>query len=70
MTVEEKGLPFFKKSYQFGNLFILFTVKFPDQFNKDQVSQIQNVLSGQAQKQKTDVDMDAETCVLKPFAEG
>lgn len=24
MTVEEKGLPFFKKSYQFGNLFILF----------------------------------------------
>ena len=30
MTIEEKGLPFHKNPYKFGNLFILFTVDFPD----------------------------------------
>lgn len=29
MTVLDKGLPFHKQSYKFGNLFILFKVKFP-----------------------------------------
>jgi DnaJ-class molecular chaperone len=29
MTIEEKGLPFHKNSYKYGNLFVLFTVKFP-----------------------------------------
>jgi DnaJ-class molecular chaperone len=34
MTVEEKGLPFHKNPYKFGNLFILFRVKFPETLNK------------------------------------
>lgn len=34
MTVLEKGLPFHKNPYKFGNLFILFRVKFPDTLNK------------------------------------
>jgi len=29
MTIPEKGLPFHKNPYKFGNLFVLFTVKFP-----------------------------------------
>jgi len=29
-TVEGKGLPFHKKSWEFGNLFIIFKVTFPD----------------------------------------
>jgi DnaJ family protein A protein 2 len=29
MTLEEKGLPFHKNPYKFGNMFVLFTVKFP-----------------------------------------
>ena len=47
MTVEGKGLPFFKKSYESGNLFILFRVVFPDTVNSEQISQIQQVLAGQ-----------------------
>ena len=35
MTIEEKGLPFHKSSIKFGNLFILFSVKFPDSLNAD-----------------------------------
>jgi DnaJ homolog subfamily A member 2 len=35
MTIEEKGLPFHKNPYRFGNLFILFSVKFPDSLNND-----------------------------------
>lgn len=30
MTVEDKGLPFHKNPYKFGNLFILFKVIFPE----------------------------------------
>lgn len=30
MTVEDKGLPFHKNPYRFGNLFVLFKVKFPE----------------------------------------
>lgn len=33
MTIEEKGLPFHKNPYKFGNLFVLFSVKFPDSLN-------------------------------------
>ena len=29
MTIEGKGMPFHKKPYKFGNLFIKFSVKFP-----------------------------------------
>jgi DnaJ-class molecular chaperone len=37
MTVEEKGLPFHKNPYKFGNLFILFRVKFPENLNKQKL---------------------------------
>ena len=37
MTVEEKGLPFHKNPYKFGNLFILFSVKFPERVDDDQI---------------------------------
>lgn len=30
MTIEDKGLPFHKNPYKFGNLFVLFNVTFPD----------------------------------------
>lgn len=29
MTIPEKGLPFHKTPFKFGNLFVLFSVKFP-----------------------------------------
>ena len=34
MTVEDKGLPFHKNPYKFGNLFVLFKVKFPETLNE------------------------------------
>lgn len=33
MTVEHLGMPFHKKTYQFGNLIIQFKVKFPSQLD-------------------------------------
>lgn len=46
MTIEEKGLPFHKNPYKFGNLFVMFHVKFPDSLNESQLGQIGDVLSG------------------------
>jgi len=64
MTIEEKGLPFHKNPYKFGNLFIMFHVKFPDTLNDTQLGQIGDVLSGM-KKKSVDANMDvAETCIL------
>ena len=37
MTIPEKGLPFHKNPYKFGNFFVLFTVKFPESLGASQV---------------------------------
>ena len=36
LSIEEKGMPFHKKSWMFGNLFIMFVVNFPDTINAEQ----------------------------------
>mmetsp|Transcript_30270 Transcript_30270/g.22008 ORF Transcript_30270/g.22008 Transcript_30270/m.22008 type:complete len:82 (-) Transcript_30270:294-539(-) len=36
-TIPDKGLPFHKSSFKYGNLFILFRVKFPDTLNVNQL---------------------------------
>lgn len=36
-TVVGKGLPFHKKSYEMGNLYVIFKVSFPDSLNQKQV---------------------------------
>lgn len=38
MCIEEKGMPFHKKSWNFGNLFIMFKVTFPDKVSLEQKS--------------------------------
>ena len=45
MTCEGLGLPFHKTSYEFGNLFITFNVKFPDTLNDKQMGVVEDVLS-------------------------
>lgn len=45
MTIEEKGLPFHKNSYKFGNLFIMFTVKFPNSLDKKQIGDVSEVFA-------------------------
>lgn len=37
MTCEGLGMPFHKTSYKFGNLFITFKIKFPDQIDDAQI---------------------------------
>lgn len=35
MTIEEKGMPYHKNSFKFGNLFIMFKVVFPESITRD-----------------------------------
>lgn len=44
MTIPEKGLPFHKTPFKFGNLFILFSVKFPEALGMDQITQVEETL--------------------------
>lgn len=66
-TVKDKGLPFHKKAYEFGNLFIVFKVTFPKTIPKNSIGQLQGAL---AMQKPADVDMDAkETCELSHYDE-
>ena len=46
MTIKEKGMPFHKNSFKFGNLFIMFKVKFPDTVKLEDIDQISRVIGG------------------------
>jgi len=60
MTIEDKGLPFHKNPYKFGNLFVLFKVKFPETMGSNQIKQVNTTFSGMAKK-KADESMVADT---------
>lgn len=62
MTIEGKGLPFHKKSYEFGNLFILFKIKFPDSLDSNQTALAATAFEKQ-KKSKADDDMDVSEVV-------
>lgn len=66
-TVPDKGLPFHKKSFKFGNLFIIFKVTFPDSLKLNQVKAIEEAL-GPRQK-AADSEMASETFMLSKFEE-
>jgi len=69
MTIEEKGLPFHKNTYKFGNLFILFRVVFPETMNSSQMKEVSTSLAGMKTK-KIDEEMDeAETVKLISYSE-
>jgi DnaJ-class molecular chaperone len=63
MTIEDKGLPFHKNPYKFGNLFVLFSVEFPKSLDSTQSAGIQTLFSSMKRKGMEDIDV-AETCKL------
>lgn len=66
-TVEEKGMPFHKSSYKYGNLFIIFKVTFPETLKPKSITSVQAALG---HMKSTDIDMDAsEEVVLTKFSE-
>lgn len=66
-TVKDKGLPFHKQSYNFGNLYVVFKVAFPKQIPKNAIPAVKEALSMQ---KESDEDMTAgETCMLTAFSE-
>ena len=66
-TVAEKGLPFHKQPYKFGNLFVMFKVTFPDSIPIDKLPFLIKALPSTSAD--VDTDMDAETVLLTPFDE-
>ena len=66
-TVPEKGLPFYKSPYRFGNLFIKFSVTFPDSIP---IAKLPSITSAPpAPETPADADMDAETFMIQAFTE-
>ena len=67
-TVPDKGLPFHKQPYKFGNLFVMFKVTFPESIPVAKVAGLKQALPGPAST-ADDADMDAETFTLSAFEE-
>lgn len=66
-TVPEKGLPFHRSPYKFGNLYIVFKVAFPKTMPK---AQLPNIAMALASQKTADVEMTAEeTVLLKAYEE-
>ena len=63
MTLEDKGLPFHKNPYKFGNLFVLFTVEFPKSLDSTQSAVISTLFASMERKSIDGVDVP-ETCKL------
>ena len=56
-TLHEKGMPFHRQSYKFGNLFVLFKVKFPIKLNP---SQVEGATKALGHMPRADTDMDVK----------
>jgi len=72
MTVTGLGMPFYKKSYEFGNLLIKFSVEFPDSIPVgDKITSIHEALaSTKGQEVKaTEKEVD-EVCVMQKLEDG
>lgn len=73
MTIKGKGMPFHKKSWEFGNLFIMFKVIFPKTVTTEQQQVARACLSEMEGQQPNNVppaDMSApsrEVRTLEPF---
>jgi len=48
-TITDKGLPFHKRSYEFGNLYVKFNVTFPDSMTKPQLKALNSALGKEEQ---------------------
>lgn len=60
MCVEELGMPFFGRSYKYGNLFINFTVIFPQSLTKAQSGTIRECLHSKEQATRHDPSIKPE----------
>ena len=65
-TLEGKGLPFHKKPFEFGNMFIVFKVIFPETLGTSQMG-VLNAALGKEKPDEDDMQDDVETCMLKKF---
>jgi len=65
-TLEGKGLPFHKKTWENGNLFIIFKVTFPATLKQAQIKVLDEAL-GKVLPDDDDMAGDAETVMLTKF---
>ena len=65
-TLEGKGLPFHKKAWEFGNMFIIFKVVFPETLQPSQMKVLNSAL-GKEKPDDDDMQDDVETVMLTKF---
>ena len=68
-TIPDKGLPFYKQPYKFGNLFIMFKVEFPDSIPVPKLDSLKAALPGPENAEDTEM-VEGEDCLLQAFTEG
>jgi len=67
-TLEGKGLPFHKRSYENGNLYIKFNVTFPEKLSNSQLTSLNKAL-GKSETDDAEMEDTGETVLLKKYSE-
>ncbi|KAK4286297.1 hypothetical protein QN277_002869 [Acacia crassicarpa] len=57
-AINDEGMPMYQKPFMKGNLYIHFTVDFPDSLNPGQVKELRGVLPAGPSTQLTDMELD------------
>jgi DnaJ family protein A protein 2 len=68
-TIEGYGLPFHKTSYKYGNLYISFTIDFPNKFNETQLKKVENVFSFMHKGMEIDSEKCDDKKILQEYKE-
>ena len=63
LTAEDQGMPFHKRNFANGHLYVHFTVKFPDTLEPAQVKSFETALSQQG-KIPSGVEPEADTVTV------
>lgn len=65
-TLEGKGLPFHKKAWEFGNIYVVFKVTFPEKLGKPAMTALEKAL-GKEKPDEDDMEDEVETVKLTKF---
>ena len=64
-TIVDQGMPFFKKSYKYGNLFIQFKIKFPDKLDQPRIDLLSKALKdGKGKKEESKEEVEEKVKMI------
>lgn len=69
-TVKELGMPFYEQPHKFGNLYLLFSVQFPEKLDQTEKETIIKVLESQKSSLENSIEEVNEKYYVQDYVKG